>query len=39
MKLNKYETVVKSLRTDERKVTIALGIPKICTGIKKQFLL
>ena len=35
MKLNEYE-IVKSLYTDERKVTTALGVPKICTDIKKQ---
>ena len=36
MKLNEYEIVVKSLYTDERKVITALGVPKICTDIKKQ---
>ena len=36
MKLNEYEIVVKLLYTDERKVTTALGVPKICTDIKKQ---
>ena len=36
MKLNAYEIVVKSLYTDERKVITALGVPKICTNIKKQ---
>ena len=36
MKMNEYEIVVKSLRTDENKVIAALGVPKICTGIKKQ---
>ena len=35
MKLNEYE-IVKSLYTDEREVTTALGVPKICTNIKKQ---
>ena len=34
MTLSEYEIVVKSLYTDERKVT--LGVPKICTDIKKQ---
>ena len=28
--------VIKSLFTDERKVITALGVPKICTDIKKQ---
>ena len=36
MKLNEYEIVVRSLCTDERKVIIALGVPKISTDIKKQ---
>ena len=36
MKLNEYEIVVKSLCTDERKVITAVGVPKICTDIKKQ---
>ena len=36
MKLNEYEIFVKSLCTDERKVITALGVPKICTHIKKQ---
>ena len=36
MKLNEYETVVKSLYNDERNVITALGVPKICTDIKKQ---
>ena len=39
MKLNEYEIVFKSLRTDKRQVITALGIPKTCTGIKKQLLL
>ena len=36
LKLNEYEIVVKSLCTDERKVITALGVPKICTDIKKE---
>ena len=36
MKLNKYEIVVKSLCTHERKVITALEVSKICTDIKKQ---
>ena len=37
MKLNnEYEIVVKSLYTNERKAITALGVPKICTDIKKQ---
>ena len=39
MKLNEYEIVFKSLSTDKRQVITALGIPKTCTGIKKQLLL
>ena len=34
LKLSEYEIVVKSVCNDQRRVTIALGVPKICSELK-----
>ena len=36
MKLSEYEIVVKSICNDQRRVIIALGVPKICSELKNQ---
>ena len=36
MRLSEYEIVVKSISNDQRKVTTALGVPKISSELKNQ---
>ena len=36
MKLSEYETVVKSIRNDRKRVITALGVTKICNELKNQ---
>ena len=36
MKLSEYDIVVKSVRNDQRRVIMALGVPKKCSELKNQ---
>ena len=36
MKLSEYEIVVRSVRNDQRRVIMALGVPKNCSELKNQ---
>ena len=36
MKLLEYEIVVKSVCNDQRRVIMALGVPKICSELKQK---